>query len=149
MRALKIEEATDCSLVESLYRLEHLCFGETAWSKDLLAVSLTSAVKHVYIIHEQQRMLGYMIIQIILDEGEIERIGIHPDFRRQSLGKHLLMNVLEQNTIADCFLEVNAMNVSAKKLYHSCGFEIIGCREKYYQDGNDALMMKWKRNFNE
>lgn len=149
MRILKIEEVTDVIDIDLIVELEKNCFGEMAWSKELLISTIIGQFKHVYILKDNEKILGYLILQIILDEGEIERIGIHSDYRRQSFAKYLLIDVLKETAITDCYLEVNENNEPAKYLYHSCGFEIIGRRSGYYQDGNDAIMMKWKRNCNE
>ena len=38
-------------------------------------------------------------------------------------------------------LEVRASNQPAMRLYASLGFEHVGLRKKYYQDGEDAVLM--------
>ena len=42
-------------------------------------------------------------------------------------------------------LEVRMSNQSATRLYEKCGFTSVGKRERYYADGEDALLMT--RNF--
>ena len=47
---------------------------------------------------------------------------------------------------ANVYLEVKRTNFPAINLYHDFGFEEIDIREKYYYDGEDALVMCKKMN---
>jgi ribosomal-protein-alanine N-acetyltransferase len=40
------------------------------------------------------------------------------------------------------FLEVRPSNAAARALYERAGFRDAGLRARYYQDGEDALVMR-------
>lgn len=57
----------------------------------------------MFLLYLKEKILGYAIMQIISGEGEIERIGIDPSHRGQSLGKYLLLNILSEPDIETVF----------------------------------------------
>jgi ribosomal-protein-alanine N-acetyltransferase len=81
----------------------------------------------------------------MVDEAHITTFGVHPDWRRQGIGRQLLLNLVElARTIGArrMTLEVRASNDGAQALYRAYGFEEVGRRPRYYtDDGEDALVM--------
>lgn len=142
---MKINKLENDSLIEDIAALEKACFTEFPWTESMIEAVVASPFRHVFALSKNEKILGYAIMQIISGEGEIERIGIDPSHRGQSLGKYLLLNILSEPDIETCFLEVSESNQAARRLYDICGFEEIGRRYAYYRDGADAIMMKWKR----
>ncbi len=143
---MKIRKSTDA---QALADVEKACFGTEAWTKEMLDAVVASSVRHAFVIEHDEQALGYILLQSILGEGEVERIGVLPPFRRNNIGKKLLLEVLAAENLESCFLEVHEKNEAAKALYESCGFKTIGIRAQYYSDGGDAIMMEWKRLNNE
>ncbi|MGH8492517.1 MAG: ribosomal protein S18-alanine N-acetyltransferase [Moraxellaceae bacterium] len=96
---------------------------------------------------EEKKIIGYGIVQIILDEGHLLNITIDPRLNGRGLGRELLLHLLEHaRTHTDTlFLEVRPSNHRAIALYQSSGFNEIGLRRNYYpaKDGGreDALLM--------
>jgi len=89
-------------------------------------------------------VVGYAGFQVILDEGHITNIAVHPDYRRQGIGELLLGDLFEQarlHGVLRLTLEVRASNAAAQGLYYKYGFEVEGRRPRYYGDGEDALIM--------
>lgn len=100
------------------------------------------------VVMEQQGMLiGYGVVQIILDEGHLLNITIDPKLNGRGLGRELLLHLLDHaRTHTDTlFLEVRPSNSRAIALYQTSGFNEIGLRRNYYpaKDGGreDALLM--------
>lgn len=146
---LKISEILDASELTAIAALEKTCFFHSPWNIGMLSAAMSSPYRHIFALSNEEAVVGYAIIQLIGDEGEIERIGITPHKRGQSFGKNLLVSILNIKQMKTCFLEVSKNNTVAYHLYQTCGFEEIGRRTMYYQDGSDAIMMKWKRTTNE
>lgn len=76
--------------------------------------------------------------------GHIKDLGVHPDHRRQGIGRLLLDRALARLQDAGAVrttLEVRASNAPAIALYRSTGFEPWRNRAGYYPDGEDALVM--------
>ena len=82
---------------------------------------------------------------LMVDEAHITTFGVHPDWRRQGIGRQLLLNVVDLAVTLHArrmTLEVRASNDAAQTLYRSFGFEVVGRRPRYYtDDGEDALVM--------
>lgn len=88
---------------------------------------------------------GFIVYGTILDEAEILNIVIDNKYKGQGYGKYLLqetLNELKYKNIKTVFLEVGDKNFPAISLYKKFGFEIYNKREKYYKNGEDAIMMK-------
>ena len=86
---------------------------------------------------------GYVIYALICGEAEIYNIAVAPDYRRRGFGAALLDEALKSADAA--FLDVREGNAPAIALYEGRGFEKAGVRKKYYENGDDAFLMKWSR----
>lgn len=91
------------------------------------------------------RIAGYILFWVLPDDVDIHNIAVHPDFRRQGIGRQLLdQAIASARTRASLrvTLEVRKSNLSAQKLYESHGFVVTGLRKGYYSDdGEDAITM--------
>lgn len=84
---------------------------------------------------------GYVIYSLICGEAEIFNIAVTPGRRRSGIGRALLDAAVGEADSA--FLDVRRSNLPAIGLYSGRGFVQIGIRKKYYDNGEDALVMKW------
>lgn len=127
--------------------VERLSF-QTPWSEEsFLSELLYNQLAHYYVVEIQGVVVGYGGMWIIVDEGHITNIAVHPAFRGKGLGHVLVQGLLAEGNKKGCSrytLEVRPSNTEAIALYEKYGFEEVGRRPKYYQDsGEDALIM-WK-----
>ena len=103
-------------------------------------------VARCWVMHEDERVLGYLCLWEITDELHITNIAVHPTCRRQGIGRTLLQGVLDdarQRKLRLVVLEVRPSNTEARTLYETFGFRVIGRRQGYYYDtGEDALVME-------
>jgi ribosomal-protein-alanine N-acetyltransferase len=90
-------------------------------------------------------VVGFAGVWLMVDDAHVTTFSVHPDWRRQGIGRQLLLNLAElSGTIGArrMTLEVRPSNVAAQALYRAFGFEIVGRRPHYYtDDGEDALIM--------
>jgi [ribosomal protein S18]-alanine N-acetyltransferase len=89
-------------------------------------------------------ILAYGGLWLMVDEAHIATIASHPDYRGCGLGQYLLLGLLEAGMARGALtstLEVRVSNTSARQLYEKLGYETAGLRRRYYQDGEDALIM--------
>jgi ribosomal-protein-alanine N-acetyltransferase len=90
-------------------------------------------------------IVGIIVMWLVLDEAHIATLAVHPDFRREGIGKRLLVVALQaaiQNGARQALLEVRANNQAAQALYRQFGFDVSGRRPRYYRDNQeDALLM--------
>ena len=90
-------------------------------------------------------VVGYAGVWLMVDEAHITTFAVHPDWRRQGIGRRLLLAMLtvaEELKATRMTLEVRVSNLAAQALYGTHGFAIAGRRERYYtDDGEDAFVM--------
>ncbi|MEM1297765.1 MAG: ribosomal protein S18-alanine N-acetyltransferase [Pseudomonadota bacterium] len=100
------------------------------------------------VLADEDLSRGFLLIQFAAGEGEIHDIGVHPDVRRNGLGRALVQEAIEtarQHEATQLFLEVGVHNTPALALYAATGFLEVGRRKGYYllPEGtrSDALIM--------
>lgn len=92
----------------------------------------------------KEEIIGYISFSHIFDI-EIESIIVKSSYQRQGIGTLLLkyvFNFSKENKINNVFLEVRKSNLTAISLYKKMGFKIISIRKKYYENTEDALILK-------
>ena len=90
-------------------------------------------------------IIGYCGSVFDLWEAEILLVAVSPDHRRRGIARNLLSAVIDKYKKAGkeaVFLEVRRSNIAAQALYYELGFKQVGEREKYYQNTEDALVLK-------
>ena len=99
-------------------------------------------------LEEDGEAIGYAGMWHIIDEGDINNIGILPDKRRKGYASLLLnelIKYMENEKLACLNLEVRASNAPAIALYKKFGFYEVGVRKNYYQGREDALLLRRDR----
>ena len=94
---------------------------------------------------ENGELVAYIGFDLGLFEYEFQTVLVNPLYRKKGLAKALIGKMLDmakQNNIESIFLEVREQNESAINLYQGLGFKVISKRNKYYFDGENALVMK-------
>lgn len=94
-------------------------------------------------------ILAYGGFWVILDEGHISTIAVHPDWRGRGLGEWMLVALIDAAILRgaeELTLEVRVSNHVAQNLYRKYDFAEVGRRKRYYHDNNeDALIMTTPR----
>ena len=143
---MKIRFMTEADL-EQAAAIEAACFPE-ARSFDLLAPGYKNK-RNLYLAAEEDgRLAGYGAVCVIAGEGEIQRIAVLEEFRRQGLGRKLLdaMVAAARNRGARAMtLEVRESNEPAIKLYFSAGFRTEAQRKDYYRNPREDALIMWNR----
>jgi [ribosomal protein S18]-alanine N-acetyltransferase len=92
-----------------------------------------------------ERVVGFAGLWLMVDEAHITTFGVHPGWRRQGVGRRLLLRLFDLSAdlgAARLTLEVRVSNTAAQELYRGFGFSIAGTRVRYYtDDGEDAFVM--------
>lgn len=127
--------------------LEAVCF-DVPWSITFVRSLLDDGLTRVWEARTSRGTVGTALLRAVAGEGELLRIAVHPDARRQGIGHALLGAVLSAGADAcplGVFLEVRASNVAARRLYASEGFIDHGRRRDYYDaPREDAILMRWR-----
>lgn len=108
------------------------------WNKQQFQESLASYQCTVY--EQADQVVGFCILQPVLDEANLLLMAIHPSQQGKGLGYKLLDQSIQQlkNNPIQIFLEVRESNTAAIRLYEKTGFHQIDVRKNYYpnQDGS-------------
>lgn len=86
------------------------------------------------VIEQHGRVVGFCILQPVLDEANLLLMAIDPSMQGKGLGFLLLdtsISMLKNNPI-QIFLEVRESNTAAIKLYEKADFHQIDLRKNYY-----------------
>ena len=130
--------------LNSLRHLEKVCFPQDAWPLlDLIGVlTLPNIVRLKAVAGEE--MAGFIAGDIRSYEkmSWIATVGVLPEFRGQGIGRALLQACEERLTTPRVRLNVRVSNEGAIRLYRNLGYESAGLWSKYYDDGEDALVME-------
>ncbi|HBK17952.1 MAG TPA: ribosomal-protein-alanine N-acetyltransferase [Gammaproteobacteria bacterium] len=84
---------------------------------------------------KNNRVAGYAIVTLALEECELVNFCLHRDVRGQGLGHHWLRQVVSfvrEQGACQIFLEVREGNTAAQRVYLEGGFSEIGRRKGYY-----------------
>ena len=134
----------DRSHLPQVAAIERESFSQS-WSERLFADELfNDTVSLIVAEGEDGTVLGYAELQVILDEGCLEKIAVDKKFRRQHVAEELLGAFLRFGAanLAFLTLEVRESNGAAIGLYRKLGFREVGRRKRYYQDPiEDAVLM--------
>jgi len=117
--------------LESVAAIERLVQTHP-WSKQQFQESLASYQCTVY--EQANQVVGFCILQPVLDEANLLLMAIHPSQQGKGLGYALLDDSIQQlkNNPIQIFLEVRESNSAAIRLYEKTGFHQIDLRKNYY-----------------
>jgi ribosomal-protein-alanine N-acetyltransferase len=150
MMKAKLSETTICPMTEAdldfVLSIEADSFP-SPWSRSHFLDELKSGYAFPLVaLDPEGRVAGYICPMLLLDEGHILDVAVHRDFRGHGLGK-----LLVERVVADCrnagadfvSLEVRTSNHAAIALYRKLGFIETGRRKRYYENGEDAILMEY------
>lgn len=124
--------------------VERACFSD-AWSAAGIETILHDEKSLVFAAQLANKIVGYAAAWTIGDEGEITRVAVLESQRARGIGQALLQHIQKecvQRGAKLLFLEVREGNAAARRLYARCGWLEVGRRKGYYQDGEDALVLR-------
>lgn len=116
------------------------------WSEKLFRESIGGGYQSWVMLSDAQKIIGFCIMQKVLDEANLLLMAIDPRYQKKGLGYQLLDYAVaqlgEQTNVV--FLEVRASNHAALALYEKSGFHQMDVRKNYYLTASgkeDAIIM--------
>lgn len=127
--------------------LEVLCFSDP-WRKDAIEQDVAGNPLARYIVAVSDgRIVGFGGLWVVVDQGHIIDVAVHPEFRRRGIGRALvtaMINDSKTEGVVAHTLEVRESNEAALKLYEELGFRVAGMREDYYQHPPEHALILWR-----
>lgn len=127
--------------------LEQVCFFES-WPESMIRSGLDSRLDTYFVYEDHGRILGYSVLRILADEGEIQRIAVEPKFRRLGVARKLMEAMVTFSRwrgVGAIALEVRPSNEGARKLYDFYGFREEAVRHSYYRNPIEDAIIMWNR----
>ncbi|MFD8528105.1 ribosomal protein S18-alanine N-acetyltransferase [Streptosporangium canum] len=131
----------------AVMKIERETFPRDAWSEGMLRAELDDQprTRHYVVALVDDEIIGYAGLFAAGDQADVQTIAVAADRRRAGVGSAMLSELLAEAVrrgARSVFLEVRADNPDAEAMYDRFGFERIGLRRRYYEDGTDAITMK-------
>ena len=126
------------------------CFGDSAWSVESIASQLDKPDSYCAVAVDEDKVIGYIAFEAIVDEGSIVELAVSPGYRRRGVGKKLVELMLTScSGVKTICLEVRASNAGAIALYEAFDFVPITTRKNYYDDPREDAVIMIKKVSNE
>lgn len=139
-----IIENMDKKHLNGVLKVEESCFTHP-WSKESFESELKKSESFKFVALEEDEVIGFAILEAVLDEGNLLDIAVDENHRRKGVARLLFEEMLEkakENELSFITLEVRSSSTPAIALYEAMGFEKVGVRKNYYnKPTEDALLM--------
>jgi len=133
-------EKNDCKKIASLFSSTLI----DGWSESMLLSAFDTGRFNAVGAFDGDKLIGVITFSFSVDTADIEDVAVRSGYRRKGVAKSLIERAIQK--IKDekkekIFLEVRAGNTPAINLYQKVGFTNLSVRKKYYDDGEDAVVM--------
>lgn len=119
------------------------------WTRGNFADSLYSGHETWIVRDVSERLIGYFLIMLGVDEAHLLNITVHAAMQGQGIGHMLLDKVVaiaQEKGMSSVLLEVRPSNHRALSVYKHYGFSQVGIRKNYYPVAQnareDAIVMR-------
>lgn len=100
------------------------------------------------VAEHSEKVVGFMLYELHKDRLHILNFAVHPDFRRQGVGRKMvekLVSKLHPQRRNRIMLEVRETNVPAQLFFKQLGFRAISLLRDFYEDtAEDAYLMQYR-----
>jgi len=132
--------------LESVLQVESSSFPRP-WTRDHFLAEIQSPFGTPLVaITPENQLAGYLCLKVVFDEAEILDVAVADPLRGRGLGRLLVEHAIElcrSQEVALLALEVRVSNLAAISLYRQLGFRETGRRKRYYENGEDAILMDY------
>ncbi len=126
-----------------IYDIEQKMFSNPWTNQQIKDDILSTLDSENWVYINNNRVIGYILGHVVVDEYHLNNIAVHPNFIRMKIGTKLVLHVILQlkvKNIRTIYLEVSEKNIIAQRCYQSLGFIKVGLRKGYYLNGDDAIL---------
>ena len=136
--------------INSIVKIEKTSYKKPYWNENLLNyLFYYSITDSAWIFEVKKKIIGFLIEQRCQNEVNILNVAVEKKYRNNGVGKKIVrqyLSKLPNNSIV--FLEVNINNFIARKIYTALDFKEFDLRKNYYNNSEDALIMRYVKNSN-
>lgn len=138
--------------VLAVWRLEKAIFPKDAYPLfEILLLFLTPRIRNVKVMGTDNKLAAFMSVAKNFGgyPAWIITIGVAESYQRCGIGRQLMQWVEDEMNPERIRLTVRASNSPAITLYEQMGYQHIDRRRRYYNDGEDGLIMEKHRATND
>ena len=136
--------------INSIAKIEKTSYKKPYWNENLLKYLFNNSLTDsAWVFEVKKKIIGFLIEQRCLDEISILNVAVDKKHQNNGFGRKIInqyLNLIPSKSIV--FLEVNKNNFIARKIYTDLNFKEVGSRKNYYNNIEDALIMKYVKNVN-
>ena len=114
------------------------------WNREQLLSAFSSGRFVSFAVKKKDKIVSVITCSVSFEEADLEGIVTLKEHKNKGYAKALiehLIDFLKEKKVEKLFLEVREGNLSAINIYKKVGFNQISIRKKYYQNGENALIM--------
>jgi ribosomal-protein-alanine N-acetyltransferase len=142
---LRLRQMTNAD-VPAVMEIERATFPADAWSEAMMRGELDDQprTRHYIVALIDDEIVGYAGLAAAADQADVQTIAVLAGHRRAGVGTSLMNELIDEAVrrgVSEVFLEVRSDNPPAQAMYERFGFERLGVRRAYYDDGADAITM--------
>lgn len=118
----------------------------TPWRRESFETELISSFSHPFVMKQDNRIIGFLMLWLIVKEAFISNFAIRFENRCQGNGSLLLRYTLDfcHGLAEEIIVDPRASNARAISIYEKAGFRREGIRPKFYSNGEDAILMSFE-----
>ena len=132
--------------LDDVYIIETECFSHP-WSKQSLEEELNNETSLFLVAKEENEVIGYIGMSIVIDEGYIFNVAVRENHRNKGVETALINELVtygKKNNFSFITLEVRESNLPAISLYSKFGFIKAGERKDYYSNPKENAILLTK-----
>ena len=129
--------------LDDVYIIETECFSHP-WSKQSLEEELNNETSLFLVAKEENEVIGYIGMSIVIDEGYIFNVAVREKYRNKGVATALINELVtygKKNNFSFITLEVRESNLPAISLYSKFGFIKAGERKDYYSNPKENAIL--------
>ena len=133
--------------IEHVHSIEQQAFPRTAWTVEMFWSELAGVpdTRTYFVAEDESEVVGYAGLMAVGPDADVQTLAVSPGSQGSGLGQRLLTELVAEATRRRCtrmFLEVEAANDVARRLYKRNAFTVTARRSDYYAPGLDAVVMR-------
>lgn len=132
--------------IEAVLAIEQASFP-APWKREHFLHEIEAQHSFPFVAVSEGMIVGYVCLTSLFEEAQILDIAVTLDKRGSGIALMLLeyaMRLARDKGAEVLALEVRSTNRAAITLYERLGFVRTGCRAKYYDGSDDAVLMEKK-----
>jgi ribosomal-protein-alanine N-acetyltransferase len=130
--------------LDAIAALERAAFP-VPWKQEYFEVEIGAAHRFNRVaVGPKGDLAGYVFCAFAAGELHVNKIAVNERYRRRGIASLLMDEVLGfagTTRVEEVYLEVRVSNRPARAFYANLGFREAGRRNRYYLDGEDALVL--------